>query len=76
MAAWNIAFLFTVIFDPNCGLHSNPGICTGHMAIAQGAINIFFDIVLIVIPIPIILSLTLTTRQKVIVYLILALGSG
>ncbi len=52
------------------------GECLERLSSSQAILNVVGDVVLIVMPIPIIFVLKLPLRQRIVVYTILAIGSG
>jgi len=68
---------FTVVFAGPCNpLTVGSGDCLNGAAIAQAAVNIISDVIIIALPIPMIHSLVMPMKQKLLVGLILGLGSA
>ncbi|KAK8050306.1 hypothetical protein PG994_012036 [Apiospora phragmitis] len=68
---------FTVVFTGPCNpLSVGSGECLNQAAIAQAAVNIISDVILIALPIPMIHSLVMPLKQRLLVGFILGLGSA
>ncbi|KAK6842749.1 hypothetical protein PG990_005316 [Apiospora arundinis] len=68
---------FTIVFAGPCNpLAVGSGQCLNEAAIVQAAVNIISDVIIIALPIPMIHSLVMPMKQKLLVGLILGLGSA
>ncbi|KAI5456781.1 hypothetical protein BGZ63DRAFT_408923 [Mariannaea sp. PMI_226] len=76
ITTWTVTYTIILLWVPGCNYLAASSSCVSRMADGQAALNVIFDLILIIMPIPTIISLNLPTRQKVIVCAILGIGSG
>ncbi|KAI0387006.1 hypothetical protein F5Y04DRAFT_275461 [Hypomontagnella monticulosa] len=69
--------VFTVLFAAPCNpLSVGSGVCLNNIAISQAVLNILSDVALIILPIPMIYRLNMPLRQKIIIGILMGLGSA
>ncbi|KAI1098641.1 hypothetical protein F4804DRAFT_115949 [Jackrogersella minutella] len=74
-AAYTI--VFTYLFSGPCNpLTVGSGVCLNNIAIAQAVLNIVSDAVIIVLPIPTIHRLNMPFRQKIVIGVLMGVGSA